>query len=325
LKPEDKKYLLETIGRLRAGSEGMGAPEAESLFMDVLGPLLKEDGYEISRPPLKGPDRGLDLFANRRPSVQYQGQKIGIEFKYYRSGTPVGVNQVRALIRSAMRNELDRAILLINTQFTKDAREYARREMPLEIELADLDSLCTWADRLEVDQEGLGAEVQQILRVVSRKFAILIAQNPRVLDELEWRDIERTIAEVFEGLGFSATLTPSSKDGGKDVILECTVRGGRAEYVVEIKHWRSGSRVGSSALRSFLNVIVRESRQGGLFLSTYGFCDNAFEQLSAIDRQRLRFGSEEKVVALCRTYVKASSGLWSPPENLAEVLYEETT
>jgi restriction endonuclease Mrr len=119
-------------------------------------------------------------------------------------------------------------------------------------------------------------------------------------------------------------LTPSSKDGGKDIILECRVQGQQQEYIVELKHWRSRSRVGGGYVHDFLNVIVRENRKGGLFLSTYGFCDNAFEQLSEIDRQRLRFGEQEKIVALCRTYVKAKSGIWSPPERLAEILFEET-
>ena len=179
--------------------------------------------------------------------------------------------------------------------------------------------------RASLPRGSLSAEVKAILRAVSHKLALLIAKNPRALDELEWRDIERTIAEVFDGLGFLTTLTPPSKDGGKDVVLECTVKGQRAEYLVEIKHWRAGNRVGGGALRSFLNVIAKELRQGGLFLSTYGYCDNAFEQLSTIDREKLRFGTEEKVVALCRTYEKALSGLWSPPKNLAEVLYEGTT
>jgi restriction system protein len=314
---------LATIARLRDERQELTPMDAERLLMEVLDPLLAEDGYEVHRTPSVR-DGGIDFLANRPATPSYQGQTLGIEFKYYQSGRPVGVSEVRGLIGAAMLHELDRAILLVNTQFTKAARDAVRREMPFEVELVDLDSLCAWADRLTVDQEGLGAEVREILRVVSRRFAQLIAENPRVLDELEWRDIERTIAEVFEGLGFSATLTPPSKDGGKDVVLECSVKGQRAEYLVEIKHWRAGSRVGGGALRSFLNVIVRESRQGGLFLSTYGYCDNAFEQLSEIDRQRLRFGSEQKIVALCRTYVKAASGLWSPPENLAEVLYEET-
>lgn len=315
---------MSTIARLLDGGQKLRAMDAQRLLMDVLQPLLAEDGYEVSRSPSTR-DGGLDFLAQRAPTADHQRQTLGIEFRYYRPGRAVGVEQVRQLIGAAVLNELDRAILLVNTQFTKAARDAVRRDMPFEVELVDLNSLRAWADRLEVDQEGFATEVREILRVVSRRFAMLIAENPRVLDEIEWRDIERTIAEVFEGLGFSATLTPPSKDGGKDVVLECTVRGHRAEYVVEIKHWRSGSKVGGGTLRSFLNVIARESRQGGLFLSTYGYCDNAFEQLSAIDRQRLRFGSEEKVVALCRTYVKATSGLWSPPENLAEVLYEGTT
>ena len=323
MKPEEKRRLLAIIARLQEGGQELRPLDAERLLMGVLQPLLAEDGYKVSRTPSFN-DGGMDFLAKRPPSADHQEQILGIEFKYYRSGRSVGVENVRHLIGVAMLHELDRAILLVNTRFTKAARDIVRREMPFEVELVDLDSLRAWADRLEVDQEGLGAEVREILRVVSRRFAILIAENPRVLDELEWRDIERTIAEVFEGLGFAVTLTPPSKDGGKDVLLECTVRGQRAEYVVEIKHWRSGSKVGGGALRSFLNVIVRESRQGGLFLSTYGYCDNAFEQLSTIDRQRLRFGSEQEVVALCRTYVKAASGLWSPPENMAEVLYEET-
>lgn len=324
MRTEDKSRLVETIALLRDGGPELLPRDAERLLMEVLEPLLKEDGYQVHRTPSTR-DVGIDFLAHRVPTADYQGQTLGIEFKYYRSGTPVGVNQVRQLIGASTRHELDRAILLVNTEFTKAARDAVRRDMPIEIELVDLDSLCAWVNRLKVDQDSLGAEVRAILRAVSHKLALLIAKNPRALDELEWRDIERTVAEVFDGLGFLTTLSPPSKDGGKDVVLECIVKGQRAEYLVEIKHWRAGNRVGGGALRSFLNVIAKESRQGGLFLSTYGYCDNAFEQLSTIDRQKLRFGTEEKVVSLCRTYEKALSGLWSPPKNLAEVLYEGTT
>jgi len=221
-------------------------------------------------------------------------------------------------------NEIDRIVLLSNALFTKSAREAVQRRLPLQVELLDLDALQAWTARIDVDHENLGAEVRNILREVSGKFARLIARNPFVLDHLEWRDVERTVAEVFDGLGFSVTLTPPAKDGGKDVVLECCVQGHKAVYIVEIKHWRSRSRVGGGAFREFLNVIAREKRNGGLFLSTYGYCDNAFEQLTEIDRQRLRFGETEKIAALCRTYEKARFGIWSPPENVTDVLYEGT-
>jgi hypothetical protein len=38
----------------------------------------------------------------------------------------------------------------------------------------------------------------------------------------------------------------------------------------------------SGALRDFLKVIVREGRSGGLFLSTYGYCDSWFGPITSI-------------------------------------------
>ena len=71
-------------------------------------------------------------------------------------------------------------------------------------------------------------------------------------------------------------------------------------------------------------VVVRDGTAEGLFLSTYGYTANAIESLSQIERRKLRFGDEEKIVGLCRTYVKTRSGIWSPPTKLSDVLVEGT-
>ncbi|AFZ26779.1 restriction endonuclease [Cylindrospermum stagnale PCC 7417] len=168
------------------------------------------------------------------------------------------------------------------------------------------------------------ATVIAVIKDASRKFAQLIAQNSQSLEEIEWRDLERTLAEVLEGIGFSVELTPGSKDGGKDIIVKYVVSGIKQTYIVEIKHWRAGSRVGHSTISDFLNVIVLEHRQGGLFLSTSGYCDNVFEIISKIERQTLRLGGKEKIVSLCKTYIKAQSGVWTPPDKLTDVLFEQT-
>jgi restriction system protein len=62
---------------------------------------------------------------------------------------------------------------------------------------------------------------------------------------------------------------------------------------------------------------------GGLFLSTHGYTSNAFEHLTELDRERVRFGVREKVLTLCKTYSKRHAGIWSPPECLSEIFHEE--
>lgn len=301
--------------------------EIKTALMEVFEPLLSADGYTLGNPS-DTTGVTLDFIAVKEASGASEKYTVGGEFKLYDPEQAVDIEADRlpghVLAMPLLATpRIDRALLFVNTSFTPAERAKAER-LAGDVDLIDLDALTAWASRSDDRTDVVAAEVHQIIQEVSGTFARLIAADPRVLDHLEWRDVERMVAEVFRGLGFSVELTPSAKDGGKDIVLEYLVRGSRATYVVEIKHWRSGSRVGIGALRDFLSVVVREKRTGGLFLSTYGYCDNAFAQLTEIDRHKLRLGQQEKVVALCRTYVKAQSGIWSPPQDLTEVLYEGT-
>lgn len=181
-------------------------------------------------------------------------------------------------------------------------------------------------DRLQLNEAIC---IEEDLRIATEEFssrlAVIIAKNPKALESIEWRDLERLVAEVFLGIGFDdVMLTPSSKDGGKDVVLTFTVSSETRSYVIEIKHWRSGNRVGNVAISEFLHVIARENRNGGLFLATSGYCDNAFQNLTEIDRHKIRFGTKKKVVSLCRKYVRAREGIWSPPCQLETLIFEDT-
>ena len=131
-------------------------------------------------------------------------------------------------------------------------------------------------------------------------------------------------AIVLDRLGFQAELTPSSKDKGKDVVLTLEDNGVVRTYIVELKHWRSRQQVGKGIIKDFVQVVAREGREGGLFLATYGYTEDAFSALTEVERSKARFGTEQKIVNLCRTYVKAESGLWSPVANLSDVLFEDT-
>jgi hypothetical protein len=208
--------------------------------------------------------------------------------------------------------------------FTSAAREEARRLEPISVELLDISGLEAWIRRLGFGQPPNATRIQLSIRSISHEFAKLVAANPASLDHLEWRDLERMMARVMEGIGFSTILTPPSKDGGKDLILICDATNGKESFIVELKHWRSGKRVGKESVSDCIQVIVAEKRSGGLFLSTSGYAGDAFEGLAEITRQRIRFGNRAKVVLLAQTYTRACQGLWSPPAALPDILFEAT-
>lgn len=176
MKKEDRNELLDKIDHLASESTKLSPLEAEDIYTNVLLPLLIEDGYEVSK-TARLADGGLDFVATRPSTETLTSQKLGIEFKYYQSGHAIGSDKVRELVGAALFNQVDRAILLINTRFTKAALETSKHEFPLQLELIDLDALRAWVSRLQVDDEKFIGEVQQILKIVSQQFAMLIAQQ----------------------------------------------------------------------------------------------------------------------------------------------------
>jgi cold shock CspA family protein len=179
---------------------------------------------------------------------------------------------------------------------------------------------------IDCDDSDPDEVMRAAVKIFTSGMAEGIARDPEVLEKLEWRDLERLIAEVFAGLGFDVELTPGSKDGGKDVIVSYSAANGESKsYFVEIKHWRSGRRVGIESVIEFLHVIARENKTGGILLATHGFAKNAIETITEIYRKKISFGTNEKVVGLCRNYVKASEGIWYPPEHLDKVIFEDTS
>jgi len=323
LSVDEYRKLDAKIDHLRE----LSGEEAEETLGRILQPLLAQEGYKLR---YTGRDGGGNIDFEARRDVEGVAESVpetlGIEAKFFSNRNPrrtVPAMDVRALIGTAVIRNIDRAILISNAEFSKQTRDEVARNLPVKIELLGVSELKSWAARLNDHAPSVDAEVHLILRDVSKSLAGLIAKSKSALAQLEWRDVERVMAEVFEGLGFGVTLTPGSKDGGKDIILTCSVRGKRSEYYVEVKHWRSSTRVGSGAVQKLLSVVVNEKKEGGLFLSTYGFTGNAFEQLTTVDKQKLRFGGEEKIAMLCQTYVRAQAGLWSPPSDLADVFWED--
>ncbi|NQT36211.1 MAG: restriction endonuclease [Planctomycetes bacterium] len=176
----------------------------------------------------------------------------------------------------------------------------------------------------EYDKSIDRSEVQILFKNTYQALARLIQEQPSHLDDVEWRELEKLLKEVLSGIGYSVTLTPASKDGGKDLILECRLPSGTRTYFIEVKHWRSKQKVGAKVIKDFYRVVVREKVHGGLFLSTYGVADNAFEQLTEVERRMIRIGTKSTVVALCKSYLYSKRGVILPSTELPNYLFAET-
>jgi HJR/Mrr/RecB family endonuclease len=314
MEQHEKEKLIRDITEFESRKDEYSPIDAENKLIKILTPLLESDGYNLAYSG--GPrDNGIDFLATK------QQRLIGIQYKHYKSN--VGASAVRELIGSALVNKLDKVILLTSSSFSTQARETASLIDPISVELLDINDLKTWTSKIEANYDE--SEVTQVLKTFTQKIIELINKTPRTLDELEWRDLERVIAEVFNGIGFNVTLTPASKDGGKDVILECFSQGTKKTFIIEIKHWRSGQKVGEKSIKDFVKIITTEKRNAGLFLSTYGYTQNAVESLTEIEKQKVRFGQETKIVSLCKTYMKRKSGIWDNEQDLADILLYDTT
>jgi hypothetical protein len=302
------------------GEDGVTSEhEAVDVLGSIILPLLAAEGLQLVVP--KNPESVPLDFAAKCANERDGQLSVAIEYKHgnkERLSAPY-VHQWLGRISSGPFN---RALLIARGGFSKSASLVAT-EAGVAVELLDLDGVKAWIDRAEEHRPPIGQKVHLLLKSLSHSFAELVNDDPSALDHLEWRDLERMMHRVMEGLGFSAVLTPPSKDGGKDIVLTCVVRGQEESFIVELKHWRSGKRVGSSSVRDFLQIVISENRTAGLFLSTSGYAKGAFESLTEIERHRVRSGGRTRIALLVKDYIRADSGLWTPPDELPTLLFSE--
>ncbi len=174
------------------------------------------------------------------------------------------------------------------------------------------------------DSDNAVDKVDVIVRNMAESLCELIAQDPQALSGLEWRELERVVAVALAKIGFTVELTPPAKDGGKDVIASCIVENREKVFYVEIKHWRAGGRPSLGHILDFVEVNVMAKTDGGLFLSSSGYTESVHSRLAEISSQRVRLGQEEKIVSLCRHFVRRRHGVWASDKPLPEVLFEHT-
>jgi predicted helicase len=328
MKNSSKDSLYQALENLRRLSdkpsfESRRAFEFERMLSQILKPLFEKEGFTFLETPRS--TQGLaDALAYKVMNDRIPDYRIACQFKFSPANKPLRQDRIAPFLVSSYVSDYDKLLFVSNSRLTHKAEDMARRFGRVKVEIIDLEDIRSWIDRVYPGDGEQRHEAEIIIQLFSQNLAKAVAKDPTALEHIEWRDLERLLAEVFEGIGFKVELTAPSKDGGKDIILQCRLLGIHRSYIVEVKHWRSGKTVGSSAVKSFLTIIEEEGRDGGLYLSTYGYSSDAFQMLTEVERQRLRFGAKEKIVSLCRNYTKTHTAIWLPDGNLPEILFEAT-
>ena len=317
------KELHNKIDFFEQRHSSLSARDAEKELIDILKPLFEADGYNFKH--TGGPqDGGVDYLAEKPEQKDSSPLKTVVQYKHYKPSRVIGTPLVRELIGTLVMGGYDRGILLANSCFSKASEELLLKDLPIQFQLMNINGLRSWLRRIERSKTANISSIVNVVRNLCSELAKLIAVNPRNLDEIEWRDLERLLYNIFDSFGLKAILTPSAKDGGKDIIIETVVDGLEQRYLIEIKHWTSRQKVGGSYLKDFVKVVLNESAAKGLFISTYGYASNAIEALSEIERTKIRLSEENKIVSLCRTFVRAESGIWSPSQIVSDIIFKNT-
>ena len=124
---------------------------------------------------------------------------------------------------------------------------------------------------------------------VSDEFLKKLCDKPDLLYELSPRGFEEVVAEILHKLGYDITLTPASKDGGKDIYAARKSSLGSFLYIVECKRYAPDNTVGVGLIRQLNGVVEAERATAGILATTSFFSKDAKEfQTTIANRMSLK-------------------------------------
>ena len=289
---------------------------AEILLKDIIVDVISQNDIRLE----------IEKTAESQDTFDYTGkiinakniEDIAIVLKI--SKGKLSINRISSLLVQALTYNIKNVVLISNNELTVQAKKTANQfsnKANINFQVFGKEELDKWFSRYDNENQFIyDKTVHEIIKETSRQLAKVLAQNPEQFMEIEWRDLERIIATVFSDFGYNVELTPAAKDGGKDVIV--WYRG--ESYIIEIKHWNNKNKVGAHYITEFLQVVIRENRKIGLYLSSSGYTSNAFEALSKIEKRKLRYGDKVSMFSLLKMYERFNNGIYIPVNDLEDIM-----
>lgn len=112
-----------------------------------------------------------------------------------------------------------------------------------------------------------------------------LSRNPDDIFNMSPRQFEELVAHLLSKQGFNVELTPTSRDGGKDILIAVPQSLGDFLYLVECKRYARGRPVGVRRVRELFGVVAQEQATAGLLITTSTFTKAAIAFQQPIRRR----------------------------------------
>ena len=133
------------------------------------------------------------------------------------------------------------------------------------------------------EQLPLSPSVVLAYEEVNAELLQYLQDHPEELRNLDPRTFEKLIANIFSKRGFETSLTPRTRDGGKDVYAVKRDDIGSSLYVIECKRYAEQRKVGVDVVRGLYGVATAENATQGIIATTSSFTGDAIAFASPLE------------------------------------------
>lgn len=123
------------------------------------------------------------------------------------------------------------------------------------------------------------------VRFVSDELLKAVRADPQLVHALTPREFEELSAELFHRQGYEVTITPQTRDGGKDLYLAKADGFGSFLYIVECKRYAPDNPVDVGVVRALYGVAQHERVTAAMTLTTSYFSKDASDFAAEVQYQ----------------------------------------
>lgn len=113
---------------------------------------------------------------------------------------------------------------------------------------------------------------------VNKELKRYLAKHPQKLYDLTPRRFEELVADILKDFGFDVSLTPSTRDGGKDILAYMRNQICSCLMFVECKKWKPEQHVGIEIVQRLYGVQQANNANKSMVITTSFFSKPAIEE-----------------------------------------------